>query len=202
MDVIYIENYSNKENYITRTPEPMLWRHHANGEIIHTYQKYIRGYCGDLGCNHGACTLLLLDFHINIKGIYGFDLNNNAIEVAKHTTSKLNPIVPVKFVTANLLELPVKDNVFDFLMSFHTLEHIYPNDVDTFISEIYRILKPGGILLISIPYDRAYPDPAHVGFYKVDDICELFEKHHFKVIECMKDNRWNEKNLLTAVFEK
>ena len=199
-------SYKEKENYITRTPEPELWRDHANGYLIQHYKNYIHGICGDIGCNHGACTLLLLDVCENIEGIYGFDLNKDALAIAENTLQILthqNKVdVHVQFVHANVLNIPANDNVFDFLMSFHTLEHIFPKDVDTFITEMYRILKPGGIVLLSIPYDRAYPDPAHVGFYKVDDLCELFEKHNFKVIECMKDNRWKEKNLLTGVFMK
>lgn len=195
-------SYDSKENYVTRDPNPNIWRNHANGEIINHYSKYIHGVCGDLGCNHGACTLLLLDFQDKVSELFGFDMNMSALEVAYKTANDANPSIPITFMAASLLKLPMENEKFDFLMSFHTLEHIFPEDVDKFISEMFRILKKGGHLLISIPYDHAYPDPAHVGFYKVDDFCELFERHGFIIIECMKDNRWNEKNLLTALLTK
>jgi predicted SAM-dependent methyltransferase len=88
-------------------------------------------------------------------------------------------------------------------MSFHTLEHIYPDDATKFVKESLRVLKPGGHVIISIPYERAYPDPAHVAFYNVESLTKLFEDNGFDTIECMKDNRWPEqKDLLTGVFNK
>lgn len=191
-----------KENYVTRDPDPEHWRSHANFRIISHYSKHVRGVCGDLGCNHGATTLLLLDFEDRISSILGFDMNRRALSVAAETTASIDPSIPVNFVETDLLKTPVESDAFDFLMSFHTLEHIYPLDADRFASEAYRMLKPGGHFLISIPYDRAYPDPCHVAFYKEDTLSALFEKTGFKTIDCAKDDRWAEKNLLTAVFVK
>ncbi len=194
--------YDNKENYITRDPEPDKWRNHPNYQIMSFYKNYMKGSVVDLGANHGACTVLLLDFLPNITSIHGFDINYQALQVAYKTAIELNPVIPITFMAVNLLNIPIEDNKFDFAMSFHTLEHIYPFDSDKFVKEIYRILKPGSYFLISIPYNKAYPDPCHVAYYTVDTLCELFEKQGFQVIECMRDNRWNEKELLTGLFFK
>lgn len=200
----YIENttriYIEKENYITVHSNPEIWKNHANYNILKASKEYIRGVCGDLGCNHGSCTLLLDEF--KPEAIYGFDINMKALDVAYQSALNLKSSTPINFICTNLLKIPIKDDFFDFLVSFHTLEHIYPIDVDTFVSEIYRVLKPDCNILISIPYDHAYPDIHHVGFYKEDSIIELFEKHNFITIECFKDDRFNEKNLLTAIFKK
>jgi ubiquinone/menaquinone biosynthesis C-methylase UbiE len=114
----------------------------------------------------------------------------------------MNPPKPVNFMAANLLEIPLEDNKFDFMMSFHTLEHIYPEDAPQFAKEVHRLLKPGGIFLLSIPYDKAYPDPAHVAFYNVETLTQLFENAGLYTVEATKDNRWQEKDLLTALFTK
>ena len=45
-------------------------------------------------------------------------------------------------------------------------------------------------------------DVCHVAFYNVESLCLLFESAGFYTIEAMKDNRWNEKELLTAMFMK
>lgn len=195
-------DYRMKENYITVNPEPEKWKHHANYHIIQHYSDYIKGACGDLGCNHAACTVFLLEWKERIHEIVGVDYNLQALDVAFHLALQLDPQIPINFVAANLVSLPFVSDKFDFLMSFHTLEHIYPQDVDSFIKEIFRVLKPGGHLLISIPYDHAYPDPAHVGFYTEDDLMNLFEKWGFYTVECMKDDRWFEKDLLTGLFQK
>jgi ubiquinone/menaquinone biosynthesis C-methylase UbiE len=144
----------------------------------------------------------MLDFKENIEQIYGLDMNYEALKIAYDNASRLNPSIPVNFMATNLLSVPLGDSKFNFLMSFHTLEHIYPVDAPKFVSEIFRMLAPGAKFLISIPYERAYPDPAHVAFYNVESVCALFEDAGFETIECLKDNRWSEKNLLTGLFEK
>ncbi|MFK8013033.1 MAG: methyltransferase domain-containing protein [Marinicellaceae bacterium] len=55
-------------------------------------------------------------------------------------------------ITLNLSEdpLPFEDSSIDLIFSFHTLEHV-PNYLFA-LSEIYRVLKPNGILLVGVPY--------------------------------------------------
>lgn len=43
----------------------------------------------------------------------------------------------------------INDNTFDFAVTFQVIEHI--QDDKTFISEIHRVLKPGGKLLLTTP---------------------------------------------------
>ena len=46
--------------------------------------------------------------------------------------------------------LPFNDNSADLVFSYHTLEHV-PNYLFA-LSEIYRILRPGGLFLVGLPY--------------------------------------------------
>ena len=57
----------------------------------------------------------------------------------------IDPEVPDE----NILRLSYADNIFDLVLCSETLEHI--PDVDRALSEMYRILKPGGTLLCSVP---------------------------------------------------
>jgi len=163
--------------------------------------EYIKGDVCDLGCNHGACTFLMMDFN-DVKSIHGVDINLKALELAYDTASKITTNIKFNFYRANLMEMPIEDEKFDFVMSFHTLEHIFPNDVHKVVSEIHRIMKPNAHVLISIPYDHAYPDAHHVAFYKEDTLKDLFESHGFETKECFKDDRFYQKDLLTAIFTK
>ncbi|TLD96828.1 methyltransferase domain-containing protein [Helicobacter jaachi] len=43
------------------------------------------------------------------------------------------------------------DNVFDGVFSEHVLEHLYIDDARALLKEIYRILKSGGTLRLSVP---------------------------------------------------
>ncbi|MEM7382256.1 MAG: methyltransferase domain-containing protein, partial [Bacteroidota bacterium] len=66
-----------------------------------------------------------------------------------YTTTDLNS--PLADVKADICKLPFDDNSFDIILCNHVLEHI-PNDIKA-MSELYRILKPGGWGIFQIPQD-------------------------------------------------
>ena len=66
-----------------------------------------------------------------------------------YTTADLySPIVDVK---ADILDLPFDNNSFDIVLCNHVLEHI--EDDSKAMSELYRVLKPGGMGIFQIPQD-------------------------------------------------
>ncbi len=66
-----------------------------------------------------------------------------------YTTTDLNS--PLADVKADICDLPFEDNSYDFIICNHVLEHI-PDDRKA-MSELYRILKPGGTGIFQIPQD-------------------------------------------------
>jgi predicted SAM-dependent methyltransferase len=48
------------------------------------------------------------------------------------------------------------DNVWDGVFTGHTLEHLYPNQVMQLLKELFRTMKPGAWLRISVPDLRKY----------------------------------------------
>ncbi len=55
-------------------------------------------------------------------------------------------------IAHNLLKgIPCETNSFDLVYHSHVLEHFSKEDGDKFITECFRVLKPGGILRIAIP---------------------------------------------------
>lgn len=66
-----------------------------------------------------------------------------------YTTTDLNS--PLADVKADICDLPFENNSFDFILCNHVLEHI-PDDRKA-MSELYRILKPGGTAILQIPQD-------------------------------------------------
>jgi len=66
-----------------------------------------------------------------------------------YTTADLySPIVDVK---ADILDLPFEDDSFDVVFCNHVLEHI--EDDSKAISELYRVMKTGGMGIFQIPQD-------------------------------------------------
>ena len=66
-----------------------------------------------------------------------------------YTTTDLNS--PLADVKADICNLPFEENSFDVIFCNHVLEHI-PDDTKA-MSELYRILKPGGWGIFQIPQD-------------------------------------------------
>nr|WP_233101727.1 DUF5672 family protein [Variovorax sp. IB41] len=189
-----------KESYVTVEPSPFgFWERHANRRILQAYAPFIRGRVLDLGCNHGASTYWLRE-NPAVTEVIGVDLNEQALDLARELFASVP--MPSMFVghdmTADGPILPPADTV----VSFHTLEHIYADDVPDFLASACQSLAPGGHFVISIPYDRAYPDPCHVGFYNEASLARAMEAAGLETVECFKDDRFDEKDLLTGLFRR
>jgi len=51
----------------------------------------------------------------------------------------------------SVLKLPFRNDVFDVVLAMESLEHFSLEDAGRYVSEMYRVLKPGGCLLGSTP---------------------------------------------------
>lgn len=55
-------------------------------------------------------------------------------------------------VVSSITHMPmVADGTFDAVYSSHNLEHLYAHEVPLALAEFYRVLKPGGFALITLP---------------------------------------------------
>lgn len=49
------------------------------------------------------------------------------------------------------IRFPYDNDTFDAAFSSHVLEHLYPDQARHCVEEVYRILRPGGVLRVSVP---------------------------------------------------
>lgn len=58
---------------------------------------------------------------------------------------------PLAKIKADICDLPIKENTYDFILCNHVLEHVL--DDNKAMSELYRVLKKGGIGIFQVPID-------------------------------------------------
>lgn len=83
----------------------------------------------------------------------------------------------------DLTRLPYRNNTIDFISALDVLEHI--NEDHLAVSEMSRILKKDGIVVITVPHRMKYYTHqdrliGHCRRYEVDDIIHLFSKYSLK----------------------
>ncbi len=103
------------------------------------------GFILDLGCGEGRNSLYLSQVGYNIIGI---DLSFKAASVMKNNffEESLKGLV----LTGDARLLPFKSNSLDGILAHHLFDHLDKNGFDQAISECLRILKPGGVLLLTM----------------------------------------------------
>ncbi|HEX6247900.1 MAG TPA: class I SAM-dependent methyltransferase [Nocardioidaceae bacterium] len=77
----------------------------------------------------------------------------------QHVAVDLDPrgLRPGEGVRASAIALPFPDGTFDVVAAFDVIEHCEPEDLA--VSELERVLRPGGRLLVSVPaYQWAWSD--------------------------------------------
>jgi len=94
----------------------------------------------DVACGTGRFIACLRKLMPDSVELYGIDYSEKMIEKAKTKAGY------VSWNVANINELPYKENTFDIITCSHAFHH-FPSQTKA-LAEIYRVLKPGGILMI------------------------------------------------------
>lgn len=94
----------------------------------------------DCGCSSGYYTVL---FAKKSRKTYGIDPNKDFIKKARDSYKGIT------FSVAHLEKLPFKDDNFDAITALEVIEHV--RDEKKSVSEIHRVLKKGGTLVLTTP---------------------------------------------------
>jgi len=101
----------------------------------------------DLACGTGYGSQMLAD--AGARSVHGMDISEEAVNLCIERNNKPN----VTYSVANAQDLTaISDNEFDAVVSFETIEHL--PDVEAYLDEMARILRPGGTYLVSTPDRR------------------------------------------------
>lgn len=116
----------------------------------------------DVGCGRGEILL-----HCARLGAdaYGIDYAPVAMQLSQRLLEKIEEeglTAQVGISQADAKHLPFADLMFDRVLMFDVVEHLYPWELDEALQEIHRVLKPDGRFIVhtapNVWYDKyAYP---------------------------------------------
>ena len=131
----------------------------------------IDGNVLDFGCGSKPYESLFT----NVNSYIGVDIE---VSGHNHSESKVDYFYDGK-------TLPFEDNQFDAVVSFEVFEHIF--NISQILSELKRVLKPSGNLLISIPFSwNEHEAPYDFARYTSFGIKQILHENGFDVIELKK----------------
>jgi SAM-dependent methyltransferase len=118
----------------------------------------------DAGCGIGWGTVLLAESATAV----GVDFSPPAIAEARREHGDR-----ARFVEGDLRSLPLDDDDFDCVVCFETLAHV--SEPVRVLDELCRVLRPGGMLIVSSPNPAVYPagNPLHLSETMPEELTHL-----------------------------
>jgi len=114
----------------------------------------------ELGCGKAEKTRLLAETG-RVSGILALEVDT----IQHERNLQIADLPNVQFRHAGAEAIPAKDNSIDIVLMFKSLHHVPMELMDQALSEIARVLKPGGLAWIS--------EPVYAG-----DLNEVFKLFH------------------------
>jgi SAM-dependent methyltransferase len=128
----------------------------------------------DVGCGDGAVSAAIRADRLTLADVSAVALRRARAALPGATVVELEPDAP----------LPLPDGTFDLVVCTEMLEHV--RDVQLLLSEIRRVLEPGGRLAVTTPAHRSVmttPDPfsPHLRFFTKRTLAKLLDAMGFDV---------------------
>jgi SAM-dependent methyltransferase len=99
-----------------------------------------KGQVYDLGCGPGQTTAFLHSCGVKVRGL---DLSADLLDEAKQRHPG------IEFEQGDMLALPLADGSLAGVVAFYAIVHLSSADLRRALSEIHRVLRPKGLLLLT-----------------------------------------------------
>jgi len=98
----------------------------------------------DLGCGLGRHLLFFAQMGF---AVCGSDLSERAVEEARKRVAAA--FLPGCIKHGDMVKIEESDDSFDAVIAYNVVYHAYPQEIKKAIGEVYRILKGGGLFLVT-----------------------------------------------------
>ena len=176
------QKFQKKDEKIEFTGERVI----PNITPYHLFQQHINRYhfaskltknkvVLDVACGTGYGSDYLIKN--DARRVIGLDISEEAIKYAKNNYKNLN----LNFIVGDSTKLPFKNDHFDIIVSFETIEHL--KEYKKFLGECKRVLKDGGVFICSTPNKRFNSifcdemNPYHVIGFNPEDFQNLIHNY-------------------------
>ena len=130
----------------------------------------------EVGCGNGRDSIFFSRAGMNVTAI---DVSPSAVELAQGNADKEN-ITNIRFMVANVEELPFADNEFE---SLFTLSVIHSTNLQKTIPQIARVVRKGGLVFIYLYADTEYVSGKVENHITVDDFTTLLHDNEFEIMD-------------------
>lgn len=161
----------------------------------HTAAQYVGGKrVLDIASGAGYGTQLL--GHASAQFVLGVDVCPQTVKYAQLHYAAPN----VQFLCADAEQFRW-ESPFDVVVSFETIEHL--QHPDRFVQNIYNLLVPGGMFLLSLPLgDTQHIDPYHLQALSQENVLELLEATGFSICRYERDDFCMSRSNLLALAKR
>lgn len=192
--MLYYKQAANQgfwEDVWLKDVTPDYYKPFLAGQLYNFEKMFKRHLPKDGKILEAGCGTAQLVVALNSSGYncIGLDYAINAMRKARQAAG------PLRLISGDLTAVGISDNVFDAIISIGVVEHRFEGP-EIFLHEKMRILKPGGVLMISVPYVNplrqwrsthgAYQDNVSgLDFYQYafsrDEFCGILKSAGFEI---------------------
>jgi SAM-dependent methyltransferase len=176
------EKYDSREEKESRLADFDQEYKRAKKHIVELKQFQSSGKLLDVGCSYG----------IGVKAAGDLGFEALGIEPTKKAAAYATHHLSVNVLHTTLEKAKLAKNSFDVVTLYDVLEHV--PDLHGFLKEIYRILKPGGLLVIQSPNINSFAAiilktkwnwllvPHHLWHFSYRSLSGVLQKSGFSVL--------------------
>ena len=160
-------------------------------------QKKLEGDFLDYGCGSGFLIEYFLKTDLNCYGCDTSEISVNMVNEKFKSIDRWKGAIKIE-----IFPIPFEKDKFDMIACIETFEHLTDEMLINLLKEFYRVLKPGGIIILTTPNkedldkgmiycpfcNSEFHRMQHFQSFSSESLRNLFEQYHFKITYCKEIN--------------